>query len=253
MDLGLQGKGVMVTGASGNIGRATAVAFGAEGARVAVGYHRRRVEAQQTAKGVEEGGGSATLVALDLADPEGVARAVDAFERDFGGIDVLVNNAVAWPERGAPGELFESVPLERLRASIAANLVGPYALTQAAVASMRARGWGRIVHLSTGLVEDGFPGSSPYTTPKAALHGLTRTMSRELAPAGIFTNLVMGGYIPHGEVPPAVLEQASLSAATGRPTEAWEVANLIVFLCSTANGHITGEAIRADGHFLTRT
>lgn len=253
MDLGLQGKGVLVTGASGNIGRATAVAFGAEGARVAVAYHRRRAEAQDTAKAVEEAGGRATRVALDLADPEGVAPAVAAFERDFGGIDVLVNNAVAWPERGARGELFESVPLERLRASIAANLVGPYALTQAAVASMRASGWGRIVHLSTGLVEDGFPGSSPYTTPKAALHGLTRTMSRELAPAGIFTNLVMGGFVPHGEVLPAVLEQASLSAATGRPTEAWEVANLIVFLCSTANGHITGEAIRADGHFLTRT
>jgi 3-oxoacyl-[acyl-carrier protein] reductase len=253
MDLGLQDIGVLVTGASGNIGRATAVAFGAEGARVAVAYHRRRAEAQDTATAVEEAGGKATPVALDLAESERVATAVAAIERDFGAIDVLVNNAVAWPQRGAPGELFESVPLERLRASIEANLLGPYALTQAAVASMRTRSWGRIVHVSTGLVEDGFPGSSPYTTPKAALHGLTRTMSRELAPAGIFTNLVMGGYVPRGEVPPAVLEQASLSAATGRSTEAWEVANLIVFLCSAANGHITGEAIRADGHFLTRT
>lgn len=253
MDLGLQDKGVLVTGASGNIGRATAVAFGAEGARVAVAYRSRQEQAQQTAEAVEAAGGKATLVALDLAEPEKVGTAVAAFERDFGGIDVLVNNAVAWPERGAPGELFESVPLERLRASVEANLLGPYALSQAAVASMRARGWGRVVHVSTGLVEDGFPGSSPYTTPKAALHGLTRTMSRELAPAGIFTNVVMGGYVPHSEVPPAVLEQASLSAATGRPTAAWEVANLIVFLCSAANGHVTGEAIRADGHFLTRT
>jgi 3-oxoacyl-[acyl-carrier protein] reductase len=253
MDLGLQDKRVLVTGASGNIGRAIAVAFGAEGACVAVAYHRRRAEAQDTATAVEKAGGRAIPIALDLAERAQVGTAVAELERDLGGIDVLVNNAVVWPARGAPGELFESVPLERLCASVEANLIGPYALTQAAVASMRARGWGRIVHVSTGLVEDGFPGSSPYTTPKAALHGLTRTMSRELAPAGIFTNLVMGGYVAHGEVPPAVLEQASLSAATGRPTEAWEVANLIVFLCSAANGHITGEAIRADGHFLTRT
>jgi NAD(P)-dependent dehydrogenase (short-subunit alcohol dehydrogenase family) len=142
MDLGLQGKDVLVTGASRNIGRSTAVAFGAEGARVAVAYHRRRPEAQRTAEAVQEAGGTATVVALDLAEPELVGTAVAALARDFGGIDVLVNNAVAWPERGAPGELFEWVPLQRLRASLEANLVGPYALTQAAVASMRAGGWG---------------------------------------------------------------------------------------------------------------
>jgi 3-oxoacyl-[acyl-carrier protein] reductase len=253
VDLGPQGKGVLVTGAAGTIGRATAIAFGAEGAHVAVAYRRRAEEARQTAEAIEAAGGTATVIALDLSEPEEGAGVVAALERDGLAIDILVNNAVAWPERGTPGELFESVPLGRLRASVEANLLGPYALSQAAVAAMRTRGWGRIVHVSTGLVEDGFPGSSPYTTPKAALHGLTRTMSRELAPAGIFTNLVMAGYVPRGDVPPAVLEQVSLAAATGRPTAAWEVANLIVFLCSAANGHITGEAIRADGHFLTRT
>lgn len=252
MDLGLSGKRVLVTGASGVIGRATAEAFGAEEARVAIGYRNHRDEAQQTADAVEKAGGKAALVPLDLAQPEKFAAAV---EDPFGGVDVLVNNAIAWPQRPTPGELFESVPLDRLRTSVEANVVGQYALTQAAVASMRGSEWGRIVHISTGLVEDGMPGSSAYTTPKAALHGLTRTMSRELAPAGIFTNLVMAGFVPHRDrdIPPAVLEQASLAAATGRPTEAWEVANVVVFLCSAANGHVTGETIRADGHFLTRT
>jgi 3-oxoacyl-[acyl-carrier protein] reductase len=63
----------------------------------------------------------------------------------------------------------------------------------------------------------------------------------------------MAGFVPHDDVPEAVLDQAGLSAATGRPTEPWEVANVVVFLCSAANGHTTGESIRADGHFLTRT
>jgi 3-oxoacyl-[acyl-carrier protein] reductase len=249
MDLGLQDRRVLVTGASGTIGRAIAVAFGAEGARVAVGYHQHKEQAEQVAADVAAQGGTAVTLRIDLADSSSISGAVAAAERELGGIDVLVNNAVTWPERGAFGE----IPLDRFRASVEANLIGHYALSQAVVAPMRATGWGRIVHVSTGLVEDGSPGSSAYTTPKAALHGLTRTMSRELASAGILTNLVMAGFVPKRELPPPVLEQVTKAAAIGRVSEAREVASLIVFLCSAANTNITGELIRADGHFLTRT
>ena len=163
---------------------------------------------------------------------------------------MLVNNAVAWPER-APGVPFEAIPLEAIRASVEANLVGHYALSQAVVGSMRQRRWGRIVHVSTGLVEDGYPGSAPYTTPKAGLHGLARTMSRELADAGIYTNVGDGRLRTRArQMPSAIVEQARRSAATGRLTAAEDVANVIVFLCSQANGNVTGETLRADGHFL---
>ncbi len=75
---------------------------------------------------------------------------------------------------------------------------------------------------------------------------------RELAAAGILTNLVMAGFVPgERQLPPVVLQQAAAAAATGRTTSAAEVANLIAFLCSRANTSITGELIRADGHFLT--
>lgn len=204
---------------------------------------------RKVAADVDAEGGTAVTVQIDLADSSSVAEAVTAVEQELGGIDVLVNNAVSWPERGAFGE----IPLDRFRASVEANLTGHYALSQAVVGQMRAAGWGRIVHVSTGLVEDGSPGSSAYTTPKAALRGLTRTMSRELAPAGILTNLVMAGFVPKQELPPQVLEQVTKAAAIGRVSEAREVASLIVFLCSAANTNITGELIRADGHFLTRT
>jgi 3-oxoacyl-[acyl-carrier protein] reductase len=253
MDLGLAGKRVLVTGASGKIGRATAKAFGAEGALVAVGYHRNEADAVQIVAAVEAAGARAMAVPVDLETPDAAGRPVGQVLDTWGGLDVLVNSAIAWPPRGEPGETFESVPLQRVRDATEANLLGTYTLTQAAVAAMRPGGWGRITHLSTGLVEDGFPGSSPYTTPKAALHGLTRTMSRELAAAGIYTNLVMAGFVPAEDVPPAILEQASLAAATNRPSLAEEVANVVVFLSSAANGHVTGEMIRVDGHFLTRT
>jgi 3-oxoacyl-[acyl-carrier protein] reductase len=242
---------VLVTGGSGKIGRATAAGFGAEGARVAVAYHSQEEQARQTASAIEAAGGVASIIQVNLGDVSSISDAVASVERDLGGIEVLVNNAVAWPARGPADERFEQAPLARLRASIETNLIGHYALSQQVIGSMRARRWGRIVHVSTGLVQDGFPGSSSYTTPKAALHGLTRTMSRELAPAGILTNVVMAGYVPRPGTPKEMLERASRSAAIGRPSDAHEIANLIVFLSSAANTNITGELIRADGHFLT--
>ncbi len=250
MDLGLQDRRVLVTGGSGKIGRAIAVAFADEGARVALTYHERAEEARRTAQAVTETGATASIAPLDLSDVAGIRASVAAIEDDLGGgIDVLVNNAVAWPAR-APGVPFEAVSLEAIHASVEANLVGHYALSQAVVGSMRQRRWGRIVHVSTGLVEDGFPGSAPYTTPKAGLHGLARTMSRELAGAGIYSNVVMAGFVPGPAMPAAIVEQGRRSAATGRLTTPEDVANVIVFLCSQANGNVTGETLRADGHFL---
>jgi 3-oxoacyl-[acyl-carrier protein] reductase len=250
MKLGLRDRRVLVTGGSGKIGRAIAIAFGAEGARVAVTYHQREEAAQATAAAVS---GCATTTELDLSRPESIEDAVAAAERELGGpIEVLVNNAVAWPEP-RPGVTFEATPPEAIRASVEANLTGQYLVSQAAVRSMRKAGWGRIVFLSTGLVDDGFPGSAPYTTAKAGLHGLARTMSRELAGDGIYTNVVMAGFVPSAAMPAAVVDQGRRSAATGRLTAPEDVANVIVFLCSRANTNVTGEAIHADGHFLALT
>jgi 3-oxoacyl-[acyl-carrier protein] reductase len=252
MDFGLQGKHVLVTGASSNIGRATAVVFGAEGAHVAVGYHGNEVGAKQTAAQVEQAGGVAVTVPLDLADQASIERAAQQVTSAFGGVDVLVNNAVAWTGFPEPGELFETAPVSRMRASLDANLLGHYLMTRAVVGSMRERGWGRVVNISTGLVEDGNPGSAAYVTAKAGLHGLTRTMSRELASAGILTNLVMAGFVVgERQLPDDMLRKVAAAAATGRTTTAVEVANVVVFLSSQANTHVTGELIRADGHFLT--
>jgi enoyl-[acyl-carrier-protein] reductase (NADH) len=84
------------------------------------------------------------------------------------------------------------------------------------------------------------------------LHGLTKVMSRELAAAGILTNVVMAGFVPAGKpVPDPVIQMARNAAAIGRVSHAREIADLIVFLCSARNTNITGQAIRADGHFLT--
>ncbi|PRY02338.1 SDR family NAD(P)-dependent oxidoreductase [Allonocardiopsis opalescens] len=254
MELGLQDRVVLVTGASTAIGRATALAFADERARVAVGYHSNAAAAAETVALAERRGARAVPWRLDLGEPGSLAAAVEQVRAELGPVDVLVNNAVRWPDRPAPGERFETAPPRRFTDSVTANLTGPYLLARAVVGDMRARGWGRIVNVSTGLVEDGFPGSASYVAAKAGLHGLTRVMSRELASAGILTNVVMPGFTP-GEraMPPGLMAKAEAAAATGRVSRPEDVAAMVVFLCSAANTHTTGEAVRTDGHFLSPT
>ncbi|MDH6131098.1 3-oxoacyl-[acyl-carrier protein] reductase [Kitasatospora sp. MAA4] len=250
MDFGLKDKVVVVTGATGGIGRAAAVAFAAEGARVVATYHANPKGAQETVR--RAAGGEVIAEQLDQADPASVTRLVKAVKERWGGIDVLVNNAVAMPAFPAPGQLFETEPPENFAHSLQANLLGPYLLSQAVVGSMRAKKWGRIVHVSSTFAEDGFPGRVAYASAKAGLHGLTRVMSRELGRAGILTNAVLPGFTP-GEKPmsPGLLNYAAEAAATKRVTTPEDVANTIVFLGSQANTNVTGELVRVDGHFLT--
>lgn len=252
MNFGLEGKRVLVTGGSRGIGRAIAATFAAEGARVVLTYNTGATAASEAVATIGKG---ALALPLDLGSEssiEGVARELRALME---GVDVLVHNAVAWPGFPAEGELFETAPVARFRDSVRANLEGPYLLTRALIAEMRAARWGRIVFVSTGLVEDGFPGSAAYLSAKAGLHGLTRSMARELAPSGILTNLVMPGFtLTEGRrVPTAILEKVKAAAATGRATSPEDVARVVAFLGSAANSHVNGERIRVDGHFFAPT
>lgn len=252
MDMGLSGVAAMVTGSSSGIGRATAEAFAREGVRVVATYHGNEPGAMETATRIEAAGGEVLTVRLDLADESSILAAMNRVNDTFGNLGVLVNNAVSWPAFPKPGERFETAPVERFRDSLRANLEGHYLLSRAVVGGMRDTGWGRIVHISTGLVEDGLPGSASYVAAKSGLHGLARTMSRELARDGILTNVVMPGFTvdESRQRPEAILEKVKAATATARPTRPEDVASLVVYLGSSANTHVTGESIRVDGHFL---
>jgi 3-oxoacyl-[acyl-carrier protein] reductase len=252
MDLGLAGRVAVVTGSSQGIGRATALLFGSEGARVAVTYHRERDRALAVVDEIENGGGEAVATQLDLATAGSVSRAVGTALERWGQADVLVNNAVYWGDR-APWEAppFEELAAEEWRACFRLNFEGAYSAVQAVLPSMRSRGFGRIVNVSSGVAADGFPGGAPYGAAKAALHGLTKTLSRELAPAGILVNVIMPSATRTermvARLPAQVLEMSAQASPLRRLPGPDEVAAAIVYLCSAANTAITGEIVRVGG------
>jgi NAD(P)-dependent dehydrogenase (short-subunit alcohol dehydrogenase family) len=253
MDLGLAGRVAVVTGSSQGIGRATALLLGSEGARVAVTYHRERDKALAVVDEIEKGGGEAVAAQLGLASTGSVSRAAGTALERWGRVDVLVNNAVYWGDR-VPWEappLFEELAAEEWRAYFRLNFEGAYSAVQAVLPSMRSRGFGRIVSVSSGVAADGFPGTAPYGAAKAALHGLTKTLSKELAPAGILVNVVMPSLTRTermvARLPAQALEMSAQASPLRRLPRPDEVAAAIVYLCSAANTAITGEILRVGG------
>ena len=251
MDLGLTEKVALVTGASGGIGAAIARALAAEGARVALGYHAAQDAADRLAAEIGQAGGAALPVRHDLADPLSIRAVVDTIIRTWGGLDVLVASAWVSPGWAAPDAPAEATPAVVWQEQLRANVEGTAYTIQAALPSMRARRWGRIVLLSSGAAEDGSPGLEAYGAAKAALLGLARSLARSAGGAGILTNVVMPGLIAtqrHRQtIPAAALEQIAAATPIKRLATEAEVARVVVFLASEANGSVTGTAIRVSG------
>lgn len=258
MDLQLQNRTVLVTGSSSGIGRATAIAFGQEGARVVVTYQENREGAEQTAMSIREAGGEVLVVHYDLGDDDSIYEAIRLVNEQWGTIDVLVNNAAdmlaidaAKTSDGASDPLFETIEPTRWRPAIRTGLEGAYLTTQYVLPGMRAQRWGRIVNVSSTVVENGIPGMAAYASSKAGLHGLTQTLAQEVGPLNILTNIVMPGVVltprTKNAMPAAVLGYAVQQVPTCRFAEPEDVATLVVFLASGRNRHINGEAISVSG------
>ncbi|MCA9651112.1 MAG: SDR family oxidoreductase [Myxococcales bacterium] len=252
MDLGLSGRVVIVTGGSQGIGRAAALQFADEGARVVITYHRERERADGVVAEIEAKGGEALARPMALADAESIhAVATAALER-WDRIDVLVSNAVQWGNR-TPWTMpdFEALAVEEWLPVLRSNLEGAYHATQAVLPAMRRAGWGRIVNVSSGIAVDGLPGAGPYAAAKGGLHGLTRTLARELGPAGILVNVVMPGFTlterNAGRIPDERRRQVEQASPIRRILPPEEVVPSIVFLCSAVNTAVTGEILRASG------
>ncbi|WP_405682971.1 SDR family NAD(P)-dependent oxidoreductase [Streptomyces sp. NBC_00057] len=256
MDTALKDRVVLVTGASKGIGAATARAFGQEGARVAITYRDSPEKAEKVASEIESAGGKALVVRLDLEDLRTVEEAANTVIEQWGGIDVLVANAVRWGGDGPPDPSirFEDVPLEEWQAMISANLIGAAAQVRAVLPSMRSRGWGRIVLISSSVAEEGLPGPGPYGTAKSGLYGLARSLAWEAGRDGVLVNVVAPGFTLTDSRPPIptfITDKLAAGTPTRRLSDSDDVAKLVLFLGSGANGNLTGEVVR-DGSSAAR-
>jgi 3-oxoacyl-[acyl-carrier protein] reductase len=257
MDYGLRERIVLITGGSSGIGQAAAIAFGREHAKVAITYRTNTDSAAATVAAVTDAGGRAAAVRLDLADPDSIRASVAEITARWGGIDVLVNNAAETSRHAeaynpaSPG--FAEIPPEHWRPQLITGLEGIFHTLQAALPAMRGRRQGRIAFVSSAAADHGGPREQAYAATKSALTGLTASLARELGPEGILVNIVMPAMTTTDRILRTVPEPVRHTIAdhlpTGKLSTPDDIANAIVFLCSAANGNITGETLHVTGGF----
>jgi 3-oxoacyl-[acyl-carrier protein] reductase len=239
----LEGRTALVTGASGAIGRACAVALAGQGARVVVAWSTDEQGAAETADLVKAAGAEALTVQADLTQPPAAKELVAAAGPD--GVDVLVNNAGITRD-----SLLLRMRDEDFQRVLDVNLVAAFRCTREALRGMLRRRWGRIVSISSVVGLVGNPGQANYAAAKAGLIGLSLSVAREVANRGITVNVVAPGYVP-SRLTDAMSEEARRAILdaipAGRMGTAEEVAAAVRYLTSELAGYVTGQVLAVDG------
>ncbi|QSG11835.1 Short-chain alcohol dehydrogenase [Halapricum desulfuricans] len=238
-------KTCVVTGSSSGIGRAIAERFGEEGHNVAVNYRSSREGAERTAAAVEAAGGSALIAQADVTDIEAVRRMGEKVHREFGSVDVLVNNA------GINQDVkFTEMTHEEWDTVLDVHLDGAFHATQTFYDDLAASEEGRLINISSIIGKGGNFGQANYATAKAGMFGFTRTLALELAPKGSTANCVAPGFIATRmveDLPDHIKDQIREDTPLGRLGTPEEIAEIVAFLASDRSSFITGEVIDANG------
>ena len=242
----LLGKTVFISGGSRGIGRACALTLAAAGADVAVGSSPSGAsDAENVCAEIGEMGRRARAYGCDI----GVRREVEAMcERvndDFDGIDVLVNNAGINRDRA-----FRRMDRDAWDAVINTNLNSVFEITRRLIEPMAARGWGRVINVSSIVGRIGNFGQANYAAAKAGLIGLTKTLAREYASKGVTVNAIAPGFIRTRMlegIPEKAMKSVLDSTPVGRLGEPMEIAASVLYLASPAAGFVTGHVLDING------
>jgi meso-butanediol dehydrogenase/(S,S)-butanediol dehydrogenase/diacetyl reductase len=245
--LKLEGKRCIVTGGASGIGRASAMALAAEGARIAVA-DVDVAGGEETVEAICADGGQAIFVRCDVSQDDDAKRLVDLTVQAFGGLDVLFNNAGINPMEGGVAD----VSPEEWHRVFSINVDGIYHVSRHAIAELRRSGKGRIINTASPASFRGWRGNAAYIASKGAVMSLTRAMAADHLQDGILVNAVVPGLIITGigrdflaaQDDPAAVEAGVPLGRAGQPSE---IAPLVVYLASEECSFSTGAPFYADG------
>jgi 3-hydroxybutyrate dehydrogenase len=254
----LKGKSAIVTGSTSGIGLDIAKAFAAEGAQVMInGFGDADAIEKERAGLATLSGGKALYEAADMSKPEAITAMAERAAAEFGGVDIIVNNAGI--QHVAP---IEDFPPEKFAAIIAINMSAAWHLTRAVVPGMKAKKWGRIISTASAHSLVASPNKSAYVMAKHGIAGLTKTIALEVATHGITVNAISPGYVwtplvehqipdtmkTRGLTREQVINDVLLDA---QPTKEFvtseQVAALALYLCRDEAKSITGTNLSIDG------
>ena len=254
----LKGKCALVTGSTSGIGLAYAKALAAEGASLAInGFGDAQAIAALVAELKEKSGAAAVHIDADLARRDGVEALMASAADEFGGVDILINNAGM--QHVAPVEEF---PVDKWDAILSLNLTAAFDAARLAVPHMRALGWGRIISTASAHSLVASPFKSAYVAAKHGVAGFTKSIALELAGSGVTANCISPGYVwtplVENQIPDTMKargltrEQVVNDVLLAKqPTKAFvqpdQVAALAVFLCRDEAAQVTGANLSMDG------
>ena len=246
----MQGRVILYTGAAGGLGLKTTLALMARGATVIAVDNDPAKVADLTAAAAGEGAGRLIVSTVDLSDLEAFRADLKRQLTDTGRIDVVINNAAIYPSKA-----FEDYTVEEHQAVQRVNVDAGIVAVQEALPGMKARGFGRIINISSITLSGGWANLSPYVASTGALMGLTRAWAREFGPHGITVNALAPGAFPTDaeKIHPDpegydrhVLEQQSVK----RRGHVGDIAHAIAFFAADEAGFITGQTLHVNGGWV---
>ncbi|MCI8618095.1 MAG: 3-oxoacyl-[acyl-carrier-protein] reductase [Clostridia bacterium] len=241
-------KVAFITGATRGIGKQIAITFAREGYDIAINYRKENEELENAKREIEENNVKCLTVQGDVSNFEDCERCVYEIIKEYGKIDVLVNNAGITKDT-----LLMRMKKEDFESVIDINLVGTFNVTKNVISHMMKARSGRIINISSVVGVSGNAGQTNYSASKAGIIGFTKSLAKEVGSRGILVNAVAPGFIETqmtDVLKDEIKEEIAKSIPVKRMGVAQDVANVVKFLASDDSSYITGQVINVDGGML---